>query len=97
MKPSLISSILCVLSSFFFLKSMCVITSVLLDINGAANKYCTLPRNSEILNAVRRRPLSMTGKDLLYLSYNWLIKLRTDFQNNNFSFKLFFINVTIFA
>ncbi|KAG5884110.1 hypothetical protein JTB14_024149 [Gonioctena quinquepunctata] len=31
------------------------------DINGTASKYCTLPRNSELLDAVRRRPLSMTA------------------------------------
>ncbi|XP_074037385.1 missing-in-metastasis isoform X1 [Leptinotarsa decemlineata] len=31
------------------------------DINGTASKYCTLPRNNELLEAVRRRPLSMTA------------------------------------
>ncbi|KAJ8970632.1 hypothetical protein NQ317_006631 [Molorchus minor] len=31
------------------------------DVNGTASKYCTLPRSNELLNAVRRRPLSMTG------------------------------------
>ncbi|XP_049817877.1 uncharacterized protein LOC109597373 isoform X3 [Aethina tumida] len=31
------------------------------DVNDTASKYCTLPRNSDLLNAARRRPLSMTA------------------------------------
>ncbi|XP_018562926.1 metastasis suppressor protein 1 isoform X2 [Anoplophora glabripennis] len=31
------------------------------DVNGTASKYCTLPRNHDLVNAVRRRPLSMTA------------------------------------
>ncbi|XP_060518908.1 protein MTSS 2 isoform X2 [Cylas formicarius] len=35
------------------------------DVNGAASKYCTLPRNHEAFNAARRRPLSMTAMNTI--------------------------------
>nr|CAH7758940.1 unnamed protein product [Callosobruchus chinensis] len=31
------------------------------DVNGTASKYCTLPRNNELVTNMRRRPLSMTA------------------------------------
>ncbi|VEN34220.1 unnamed protein product [Callosobruchus maculatus] len=31
------------------------------DVNGTASKYCTLPRNNELVSNMRRRPLSMTA------------------------------------
>ncbi|XP_066257430.1 uncharacterized protein mim isoform X2 [Euwallacea similis] len=47
----------------------------------AASKYCTLPRNNDSLDALRRRPLSMTAMNTLGTLRNNILR-RGSMQNN---------------
>lgn len=59
---SIVKPLICMICVF----SLACVCFFQLDItnsnkNSAASKYCTLPRNNDPVDAMRRRPLSMTG------------------------------------